>query len=130
MEACYVKMVYQSQICFPDKEVLKDLTLDIAEGSKNLIIGPSGCGKSTLLNVLAGNMTDYHGDVFVGDKKTSQITVFMILSVIYSSQRMYSQIQPGTISIFIVCVRMMRLKKRAGNPLLQSSVMRRSLMIQ
>ncbi|RTL54645.1 MAG: ABC transporter ATP-binding protein [Bradyrhizobiaceae bacterium] len=35
-------------------EVLKEVTLDIAEGEYVSIIGHSGCGKSTLLNIIAG----------------------------------------------------------------------------
>ncbi len=34
--------------------VLRDISLDIAEGTFVAIVGPSGCGKSTLLNVAAG----------------------------------------------------------------------------
>ncbi len=82
--------IHDLSYSFPDKEVLKDLTLDIAEGSKNLIIGPSGCGKSTLLNVLAGNLTDYHGDVFVGDKNLKNITDYSIHDIVgYIQQSAY-----------------------------------------
>jgi nitrate/nitrite transport system ATP-binding protein len=38
-------------------EVLRDVSLDIAEGEVISIIGHSGCGKSTLLNLIAG-LTD------------------------------------------------------------------------
>ena len=33
-------------------QVLKDLSLDLADGSTASIVGPSGCGKTTLLNLL------------------------------------------------------------------------------
>lgn len=55
-----------------------------------MIIGPSGCGKSTLLNVLAGNLTDYHGDVFVGDKNLKNITDYSIHDIVgYIQQSAY-----------------------------------------
>src|SRR5690348_18479907 len=34
--------------------VIKDLSLEIEQGSLVSILGPSGCGKSTLLNLLNG----------------------------------------------------------------------------
>ncbi len=37
---------------FGDKEVLKDITMDIAENKVTAIIGPSGCGKSTFVRCL------------------------------------------------------------------------------
>lgn len=35
-------------------KVIKDLSLDIAQGEALIILGSSGCGKSTLINALAG----------------------------------------------------------------------------
>jgi putative ABC transport system ATP-binding protein len=46
-------------------EVLKGLSLDIAEGSFEALMGPSGSGKSTLLNLIAGLDTATAGNVRV-----------------------------------------------------------------
>ncbi|MDE7390865.1 MAG: ATP-binding cassette domain-containing protein, partial [Treponemataceae bacterium] len=34
--------------------ILKDLSLTVAAGTKNVIVGESGSGKSTLLNIIGG----------------------------------------------------------------------------
>ena len=36
------------------REVLRDITLDVAPGEVVVLLGPSGCGKSTLLRAVAG----------------------------------------------------------------------------
>ncbi|NUN06271.1 MAG: ABC transporter ATP-binding protein [Bdellovibrio sp.] len=39
---------------FKDREIIKDFSLSVKEGSFVSLIGPSGCGKSTLLRLIAG----------------------------------------------------------------------------
>lgn len=43
--------------------VIKNLTLEIAQGEALVIIGPSGCGKSTLVNALAGSISTLSGNI-------------------------------------------------------------------
>ncbi len=50
---------------YGNKEVLKDLSMDIKENKITAIIGPSGCGKSTLLTVL-NLMIEENGGSFSG----------------------------------------------------------------
>ncbi len=44
-------------------EVLKDISLDIAQGEFFAIVGASGCGKSTLLRLIAGLDSEYDGQI-------------------------------------------------------------------
>jgi nitrate/nitrite transport system ATP-binding protein len=48
-------------------EVLKDISLEIAQGEVISIIGHSGCGKSTLLNLIAGLTEITAGTISLGD---------------------------------------------------------------
>ena len=45
--------------------VLKDIQVEIDDGSFYCLLGPSGCGKSTLLNIIAGFEPPSTGKIFV-----------------------------------------------------------------
>lgn len=47
---------------FKEKEVFKDLNLEINKGEIIGLLGPNGEGKSTLVKILAGLITDYEGN--------------------------------------------------------------------
>jgi len=51
---------------YGEKQVLKDINLDIYPGQIIGYIGPNGAGKSTTVKILAGIIQDYTGDVTIG----------------------------------------------------------------
>jgi ABC-2 type transport system ATP-binding protein len=53
---------------YGDKEVLKDINLDIYPGQIIGYIGPNGAGKSTTVKVLTGIIQEYSGEVVVFGK--------------------------------------------------------------
>ena len=54
--------------------VLRDLTLDVADGEFVCLLGPSGCGKSTTLDVLAGLTPADSGEVLVDGRSDGAST--------------------------------------------------------
>ena len=50
-------------VSFDDKEVIKDLTLELPDQGVVSIFGPSGAGKTTLFNCLAGLITPDSGQI-------------------------------------------------------------------
>jgi lipoprotein-releasing system ATP-binding protein len=54
--------------------VLKNITLEIAEGESVAIVGPSGCGKSTLLNILGTLDTPDGGTITFDGESLAQST--------------------------------------------------------
>ena len=48
-----------------DVHVLRDVSLDVAEGEFCVFVGPSGCGKSTLLRMVAGLEDISAGDLVI-----------------------------------------------------------------
>jgi ABC-type Fe3+/spermidine/putrescine transport system ATPase subunit len=49
------------------------VTLDVSEGSFTTLLGPSGCGKTTTLRMIAGFYVPDAGDIFVGDRRVTDI---------------------------------------------------------
>ncbi|MFA6004566.1 MAG: ATP-binding cassette domain-containing protein, partial [Elusimicrobiota bacterium] len=47
----------------PKKQVLKDISLSFYYGAKIGVLGDNGSGKSTLLRIMAGQDTDYVGQI-------------------------------------------------------------------
>lgn len=51
---------------FGDKTVIRDLSLNVAEGEIFTLLGESGCGKTTLLRLIAGFERPDTGSIFIG----------------------------------------------------------------
>jgi ABC-type Fe3+/spermidine/putrescine transport system ATPase subunit len=52
--------------------VLKDISLEVAEGEFLTILGESGSGKTTLLRIIAGFETASRGEVWMGEERFDQ----------------------------------------------------------
>lgn len=75
-------------------EVLKDISLEIADGEFSVILGASGSGKSTLMNVLSGLEKADSGNVFVNGenlsvKNESELTKFRRENIGFVFQQYY-----------------------------------------
>ena len=53
---------------FGATQVLEDISLDVAQGSRTAIVGASGSGKSTLLRLIAGFAEPDDGRITLGDR--------------------------------------------------------------
>ncbi|MEH7336522.1 ABC transporter ATP-binding protein [Neobacillus drentensis] len=53
--------------------VLKDITFSVEQGEIVTIVGRSGSGKSTLLNLVSGFIHPKHGEIWINDKKVSDL---------------------------------------------------------
>ncbi|MBL8589337.1 MAG: ABC transporter ATP-binding protein [Methylobacteriaceae bacterium] len=53
--------------------VLKEFSLDVADGEFIVLVGPSGCGKSTMLKILAGLEAASSGVVRIGERDVTDL---------------------------------------------------------
>ncbi|MBQ8635815.1 sn-glycerol-3-phosphate ABC transporter ATP-binding protein UgpC [bacterium] len=58
---------------FDEKEILKNINLEIQDGEFIVLVGASGCGKSTLLRMIAGLETQNCGDIYIGDELVNDV---------------------------------------------------------
>ena len=68
-----LKKTYKDNISGESLTILNNLSVDIFEGSKNIIIGESGSGKSTLLNIIGALDSITSGTVKVEDYDLSSM---------------------------------------------------------
>jgi multiple sugar transport system ATP-binding protein len=54
-------------------EVVRGVTIDVADGEFVVLVGPSGCGKSTLLRMIAGLETITSGEILIGERIVNDV---------------------------------------------------------
>ena len=78
-----------------DKEILKDINLDIQKGSRIALVGPSGSGKTSLISILSGFNKQSSGEILINNEATSLNSNSWTSKISYISQFPY--IFPDTI---------------------------------
>ena len=54
-------------------EVVRELSLTIAEGEFVSLLGPSGCGKTTILRMVAGLVAPSRGRILIGEEDVTAL---------------------------------------------------------
>ncbi|WP_120631747.1 ABC transporter ATP-binding protein [Ruegeria sp. EL01] len=81
---------------FGETEVLKGVSLVIADGEFVSLVGPSGCGKSTLLRIIAGLEEQSSGDIQIGGQSVAgQRAADRNLSMVFQSYALYPHLSVG-----------------------------------
>lgn len=58
----------------PDRELLKNVNINVQPGKTVAIVGPTGCGKTTLINLLMRFYDPNNGAIFVDEANTQDVT--------------------------------------------------------
>ena len=56
------------------RRILKNINLNLKNGSFISLVGPSGCGKSTITGLITGRYQNFDGELFIGDKSSKNIS--------------------------------------------------------
>ena len=77
-------------------EVIRDVSLSIAEGEFVVLVGPSGCGKSTLLRCVAGLEPVSSGTLFLdGVDQTAADPIARGVAMVFQSYALYPHMTVG-----------------------------------
>jgi multiple sugar transport system ATP-binding protein len=75
---------------FGNAEIIKGVSLDIAQGEFIVFVGPSGCGKSTLLRMIAGLEEITQGDVTIDGNRVNDLPpVKRGIAMVFQSYALY-----------------------------------------
>ncbi|MBN8504839.1 MAG: sn-glycerol-3-phosphate ABC transporter ATP-binding protein UgpC [Burkholderiales bacterium] len=77
---------------FNDTEIIRDVSVDIADGEFCVLVGPSGSGKSTLLRLIAGLEAPNEGSIHIGERDvTEEPPKRRDIAMVFQSYALYPQ---------------------------------------
>ncbi|HEY8356081.1 MAG TPA: sn-glycerol-3-phosphate ABC transporter ATP-binding protein UgpC [Ramlibacter sp.] len=95
-------------------EVLKGVSVDIAEGEFVVLVGPSGCGKSTLLRMVAGLEPISGGTITIGERVVNGLPPKQRdIAMVFQSYALYPHMTVAENMAF--SLRMKRIDRRAAD---------------
>lgn len=74
---------------FGDKQVLKDVSLNVPYGCIYGLLGPSGCGKTTSVKIMAGISESTSGETYVLGEKMPQLSLMNQIGYMAQSDALY-----------------------------------------
>ncbi len=75
---------------YKEVEAVKDLTIDIEDGTLVSLLGPSGCGKSTTLSMIAGLERPTSGEIYFDGESVNEIEAeYRDIGMVFQNYALY-----------------------------------------
>ncbi|MCL2808987.1 MAG: ABC-F family ATP-binding cassette domain-containing protein [Treponema sp.] len=78
-------------LSFGDRDILKDVSLRLASGSRSCLTGANGSGKTTLMKIIAGNMTADSGDRAV--QKDTRVSYLPQSGIVFRERSLRDEVE-------------------------------------
>jgi len=78
-------------LAFGDRDILKNVSLRLAEGSRSCLTGANGCGKSTLMKIIAGKNNADSGDRAV--QKDARISYLPQSGIVHHGKTLRDEVE-------------------------------------
>lgn len=72
------------------KYIIKNFNYLFKENDKVFVNGPSGIGKSTLLKIICNEITNYEGNVLIGNKRIKEYNINNIISYVSQDEELFN----------------------------------------
>jgi len=103
-------------LAFGDRDILKDVSLNLAAGSRSALAGANGAGKSTLMKVIAGKIQPDSGDRAV--QKGCRVSYLPQSGIVHRGKSLREEAETAYSGILLLIARMeelgRELEKDAG----------------
>ncbi|MGI6434387.1 MAG: ABC transporter ATP-binding protein [Syntrophomonadaceae bacterium] len=67
--------IRSASFSYGEKEVWRDINLDVKKGETICLLGPNGCGKTTLLNCIHGDLALKSGNIHINGRDVRTLSV-------------------------------------------------------
>ena len=91
-------------LAFGDRDILKEVSLNLAAGSRSALAGANGAGKSTLMKVIAGKIPADSGDRAV--QKNSRISYLPQSGIVHRGKTLRDEAETAYGGILLLIARM------------------------
>lgn len=96
-------------LAFGSRDILKDVTLVLAEGTKAALAGANGCGKSTLMKIIAGLIHADSGEISC--EKDTKVSYLPQSGIVHKDKTVYAEAE----SVFDGSIRLMEKMEELGS---------------